>query len=154
MVLERRQVNLTVEDIPRQWYNLVADLPAGMEMPPPIDPDEGPSRLKQLPKFLVGECLKQEMTGEKWIDIRGDPGIISADRKTQAVVQGEAPGRSIEDSGEALLERGAFQPDRQPQGKHRYRAGVLCEKTGIRTHNHRNRRGPVVIGACPGSQPE
>lgn len=69
MPFEKRQVNLTAEDIPKQWYNLVADLPEGMEMPPPKDPDEGPSRLKQLPKFLVGECLNQELSAEKWIDI-------------------------------------------------------------------------------------
>jgi len=69
MPLEKSQVNLSPEEIPRQWYNLVADLPKGMEMPPPKDPDEGPSRINQLPKFLVGECLKQEMSREKWIDI-------------------------------------------------------------------------------------
>jgi len=67
--MEKRQVNLTADDIPRQWYNIVADLPEGMELPPPRDPDEGPSRVSQLPKFLVGECLNQEMSREKWIDI-------------------------------------------------------------------------------------
>ncbi len=69
MPLEKRQVNLTTDDIPRQWYNVAADLPEGMELPPPRDPDEGPSRINQLPKFLVGECLNQEMSREKWIDI-------------------------------------------------------------------------------------
>ena len=70
MALETtRQVNLAPKDIPRQWYNLVGDLPAGMEMPPPKDPEEGPSRIERLPKFLVGECLKQEMSRERWIDI-------------------------------------------------------------------------------------
>ncbi|MEW5994461.1 MAG: TrpB-like pyridoxal phosphate-dependent enzyme [Candidatus Zixiibacteriota bacterium] len=69
MALERRQVNLTPEDIPRQWYNLVGDLPAGMEMPPPRDPEEGPSRIERLPKILVEECLRQEMSRDTWIDI-------------------------------------------------------------------------------------
>ncbi len=70
MALETtRQVNLAPKDIPRQWYNLVGDLPAGMEMPPPKDPEEGPSRIERLPKFLVGECLNQEMSRERWIDI-------------------------------------------------------------------------------------
>jgi tryptophan synthase beta chain len=69
MAPQKRQVNLTVEDIPKQWYNLIGDLPAGMEMPPPKDPEEGPSRIERLPKILVGECLKQEMSRDKWIDI-------------------------------------------------------------------------------------
>jgi tryptophan synthase beta chain len=62
-------MNLTPDEIPRQWYNLVADLPAGMDMPPPKDPETGPSRVQRLPKFLVGECLKQEMGRERWVDI-------------------------------------------------------------------------------------
>ncbi|MFQ6009039.1 MAG: TrpB-like pyridoxal phosphate-dependent enzyme, partial [Candidatus Zixiibacteriota bacterium] len=69
MASQKRQVNLTVEEIPRKWYNLIGDLPEGMEMPPPKDPEEGPSRIEKLSKFLVGECLKQEMSRDKWIDI-------------------------------------------------------------------------------------
>jgi tryptophan synthase beta chain len=62
-----RQVNLSVDDIPHQWYNIIPDLPE--PLPPPKDPDEGESRLENLPKMMVGECLKQEMSGESWIDI-------------------------------------------------------------------------------------
>jgi tryptophan synthase beta chain len=69
MPLEKRQVNLSPDDIPRQWYNLIPDLPEKMELPPPRDPDEGPSRINRLPKILVGECLNQEMSRENWIDI-------------------------------------------------------------------------------------
>lgn len=62
-----RLVNLKVEDIPRQWYNILPDLPE--PLPPPKDPEQGESRLANLPKVLVGECLKQEMSQERFIDI-------------------------------------------------------------------------------------
>lgn len=64
---DRRQVKLSVEDIPKQWYNIIPDLPE--PLPPPMDPKEGESRLENLPKMLIGECLKQEMSAENWIDI-------------------------------------------------------------------------------------
>ena len=62
-----RQVNLSVDDIPHRWYNIIPDLPE--PLPPPKDPEEGESRLENLPKMMIGECLKQEMSSENWIDI-------------------------------------------------------------------------------------
>jgi len=64
---ERIQVNLSVEDIPHQWYNIMPDLPE--PLPPPKDPEKGESRLKNLPNLMIGECLKQEMSTDTWIDI-------------------------------------------------------------------------------------
>lgn len=70
MALQRRQVNLSVEEIPRQWYNILPDLPE--PLPPPQDPETGESRIKALPEMLLGECLKQEFATERWIDIPED----------------------------------------------------------------------------------
>lgn len=58
---------LTAEDIPKKWYNILPDLPE--KMPPPKDPEEGPSRVERLPKIFIGECLKQEYSEDSWIDI-------------------------------------------------------------------------------------
>lgn len=63
----KRQFSLPVEEIPTKWYNILADLPE--PLPPPMDPEEGESRLSALPEMLIGECLKQEMSTERWIDI-------------------------------------------------------------------------------------
>jgi len=62
-----RQINILPEDMPRSWYNILPDLPE--PLPPPKDPDSGPSRVKNLPNLLIGECLKQENSKERWIDI-------------------------------------------------------------------------------------
>ncbi len=65
--MERRMVNIEFKDMPRQWYNILADLPEPLA--PPKDPPKGPSRVKNLPNLLLAECLKQEMSTERWIDI-------------------------------------------------------------------------------------
>ncbi len=61
------QVILTQNEMPERWYNILPDLPE--PLPPPKDPEEGESRIKVLPEILLGECLKQEFSEERWIDI-------------------------------------------------------------------------------------
>ncbi|MDI6809034.1 MAG: TrpB-like pyridoxal phosphate-dependent enzyme [Candidatus Eisenbacteria bacterium] len=63
----RTMVNLKPEEMPTQWYNILPDLPE--PLPPPMDPEKGPSRIQNLPNLLVGECLNQEFSKENWIDI-------------------------------------------------------------------------------------
>lgn len=59
-------VQLSPEEIPRQWYNILPDLPE--PLPPPRDPD-GKERLERLPRILLKTCLEQENSQERWIDI-------------------------------------------------------------------------------------
>jgi tryptophan synthase beta chain len=61
------EIVLPPEDMPKKWYNIIPDLPE--PLPPPKDPGEGESRLEYLKKVLIGECLKQEMSQERWVDI-------------------------------------------------------------------------------------
>jgi tryptophan synthase beta chain len=63
----RTEIILPPEEMPRKWYNIVPDLPE--PLPPPKDPEEGESRLDFLSKVLIGECLKQEMSQKRWVDI-------------------------------------------------------------------------------------
>jgi len=63
----KNQINILPEDIPTKWYNILPDLP--QPLPPPKDPEVGPSRIEALPKLLIGECLKQELSTERWVDI-------------------------------------------------------------------------------------
>jgi len=60
-------MNLKHDEVPTQWYNILPDLPE--PLPPPKDPEDGPSRLKNLPNLMIGECLNQEFSQENWIDI-------------------------------------------------------------------------------------
>ncbi|MCK4510963.1 TrpB-like pyridoxal phosphate-dependent enzyme, partial [bacterium] len=67
MPSDQRQFRLSVDELPTRWYNIVPDLPE--PLPPPKDPDEGPSRMEQLPNMMIGECLNQEFSTDSWIDI-------------------------------------------------------------------------------------
>ena len=67
MPSDQRQFRLDVDELPTRWYNVVPDLPE--PLPPPKDPDDGPSRIEQLPNMMIGECLKQEFSTDSWIDI-------------------------------------------------------------------------------------
>lgn len=61
------EIVLSPDELPTKWYNIVPDLPS--PLPPPKNPEEGESRLDFLQKVLIGECLKQEMSQERWVDI-------------------------------------------------------------------------------------
>jgi len=61
------QIVLTPDELPTRWYNVVPDIPGGL--PPPKEPGDGESRMEALKRRLVGECLRQEMSTSRWIDI-------------------------------------------------------------------------------------
>ncbi len=63
---DKNVVHLYPRDIPRQWYNILPDLPE--PLPPPRDPD-GSERLERLSKILLSECLEQEGSTQRMIDI-------------------------------------------------------------------------------------
>ena len=64
---ESREIILKEDELPDKWYNIIPDLPE--PLPPPMDPPEGYSRVGDLPNLLIGECLKQEMSDQRWIPI-------------------------------------------------------------------------------------
>jgi len=66
--MSQKKILLRENEMPRQWYNIVPDIPNGLR--PPLDPETkqplGPEKLSVV--FPVG-LLEQEMSGERWIDI-------------------------------------------------------------------------------------
>jgi tryptophan synthase beta chain len=58
-----RAAILPLEELPKQWYNIQADLPE------PLPPPRGDEQIKSLPDLMIGECLKQEFSTDRWIDI-------------------------------------------------------------------------------------
>jgi len=57
---------LDEEEIPKQWYCILPDLPK--PLPPQIDPKTR-EPVKLPPPLFPAECLKQEYSEERWIDI-------------------------------------------------------------------------------------
>jgi tryptophan synthase beta chain len=59
---------LSENDMPRQWYNIMADLPNGME--PPLHPGTGqPCGPEDLAPIFPMNLIEQEVSTQRWIDI-------------------------------------------------------------------------------------
>lgn len=68
--MEKNQIVLPIDEMPTKWYNIMPDLPE--PLPPPKEPETGPSRMEFLGKTMTHECLNQEMTSDRWITIPED----------------------------------------------------------------------------------
>lgn len=62
-----KKILLKEEDIPRQWYNLAADLPSPLQ--PPLGPDGKPVSPDMLAPVFPMNLIEQEVSAERWIDI-------------------------------------------------------------------------------------
>ena len=62
-----RKIFLTEDEMPRQWYNLAADLPTPMD--PPLGPDGNPVSPDMLAPVFPMNLVEQEMSPDRWIDI-------------------------------------------------------------------------------------
>jgi tryptophan synthase beta chain len=58
---------LDEKDMPKQWYNLAADLPTPML--PPLGPDGKPVTPDQLAPVFPMNIIEQEVSTQRWIDI-------------------------------------------------------------------------------------
>ncbi len=61
------KIVLNDDEIPRQWYNLAADLPSPMQ--PPLGPDGNPISPDMLAPVFPMNLIEQEVSQERWIDI-------------------------------------------------------------------------------------
>ena len=65
--MPRTKILLDEKDMPRQWYNLAADLPS--PPPPPLGPDGKPITPDMLAPVFPMNLIEQEVSTERWIDI-------------------------------------------------------------------------------------
>jgi tryptophan synthase beta chain len=63
-----KKIYLDPKDMPKQWYNIQADMPKPMA--PPISPATGkPATFEEMSVIFPPELIQQEMSTERWIDI-------------------------------------------------------------------------------------
>jgi tryptophan synthase beta chain len=61
------KILLNEDEIPRQWYNLAADLPTPLQ--PPLGPDGKPITAEMLAPVFPMNLIEQEVSQQRWIDI-------------------------------------------------------------------------------------
>ncbi|HUL39825.1 MAG TPA: TrpB-like pyridoxal phosphate-dependent enzyme [Methanomassiliicoccales archaeon] len=62
------RVTLGIDDIPKKWYNIAADLPE--PLPPPLNPGTNePIKFEEMRAIFPDEVIRQEMSTERYIDI-------------------------------------------------------------------------------------
>ncbi len=61
------KVYLNEDEIPREWYNIAADLPSPMQ--PPLGPDGKPVTPEMLMPVFPMNLIEQEVSQERWIKI-------------------------------------------------------------------------------------
>ncbi len=66
--MEVKKIMLTEDEMPRQWYNIAADMPTPMQ--PPLHPGTGqPVGPEDLAPIFPMNLIEQEVSTERWIDI-------------------------------------------------------------------------------------
>ncbi len=63
--MEYRKIVLPEDEMPRQWYNILADI----KMNPPLGPDGKPIDPQALAPAFPMNLIEQEVSSERWIDI-------------------------------------------------------------------------------------
>ena len=64
----RIRVNLPVEDMPKNWYNVIADLP--FKLDPPLDPEtREPLNPEKLSPIFSQSLVEQEISDKRFIEI-------------------------------------------------------------------------------------
>jgi tryptophan synthase beta chain len=63
--MEIKKVFLSEDEMPRQWYNILADI----KMNPPLKPDGTPVGPDDLAPVFPMNLIEQEVSNQRWIDI-------------------------------------------------------------------------------------
>jgi tryptophan synthase beta chain len=135
--MPQQKVVLDEKDIPRQWYNLAADLPSPLL--PPLGPDGQPVRPEMLAPVFPMNLIEQEVSSKRWIDIPEEileilamwrPSPLCRARRLEKVLG--TPAR-IYYKNEGVSPPGSHKPNTAvPQAWYNKQFGIkrLCTETG------------------------
>jgi tryptophan synthase beta chain len=128
---------LDEKDMPRQWYNLAADLPNPPL--PPLGPDGKPVRPEMLEPVFPKALIEQEVSTQRWIDIPEEVQQILAMWRPSPLCRAlrlekalGTPAR-IYYKNEGVSPAGSHKPNTAiPQAWYNKQAGMtsLCTETG------------------------
>ncbi len=146
---DKTRFGLDETSIPEAWYNIIPDLKTPPAPPRVITPDGtelGPDQIGEvLASLFPMECLKQEMSADRYIDI---PGAVIDVYKTYRPSPLLRARQLEQDLGlpagvSIYYKYEGVSPGRVAQAQHRHPAGLLQQAGGHHEDLHRDRRRPV-----------
>ncbi len=141
-VTERTKFILDESQIPTQWYNIIPDLPA--PPPPPLHPGTlqpvGPDDL--APLFPM-ELIRQEVTGESYVDIPGEVIDVYKLWRPTPLFRARRLEKLLNTPARIYYKYEGVLPGRVAQAEHRGAAGLLQLGRGHQAAHHRDRRRAV-----------
>jgi len=63
--MKPKNIFISADDMPRQWYNILADI----KLNPPLGPDGNPIKPEDLAPVFPMNLIEQEVSDQRWIDI-------------------------------------------------------------------------------------
>ena len=135
--MAQQKVVLDEKEIPRQWYNLAADLPSPLL--PPLGPDGQPVKPEMLAPVFPMNLIEQEVSSKRWIDIPAEIlEILAAWRPTplcraRRLEQALGTPARIYYKNEGVSPPGSHKPNTAvPQAWYNKQFGIkrLCTETG------------------------
>ena len=142
--MERTKFLLDERSLPESWYNLVPDLPFGLE--PPLHPaTREPVGPEAFAPLFPEAIIRQEVTAEPDVPSRTRCARSTASGARRPLFRARRLEKFLDTPAHIYYKYEGVSPVGQPQAQHRRPAGVLQPRGGRQAPDHRDRRGPVGL---------
>ena len=135
------RILLAESQLPRQWYNLAADLPR--QPLPPLGRDGKPVNPQDLAAVFPMNLIEQEMSRERWIPIPEEVLEILRRYRPTPLHRARALEAHLKTPARIYFKNESV----SPAGSHKVNTAVAQayynKQRRREAHHHRDRRGPV-----------
>ncbi len=133
---------LDESEMPRQWYNVIPDLPS--PPPPPLHPGTGqPVGPDDLAPLFPAALIAQEVSPDRFIDIPEPVVDVYRLWRPTPLFRARRLEKDLGTPARIYYKYEGRQPGGLAQAQHRRAAGVLQRRGGRDQAHHRDRRRPV-----------
>ena len=142
---------LREQDIPTQWYNLLADFPE--PLPPPLHPGtKQPVTPDLLTAIFPENLVMQEMCPDRWVQIPDEVREIYALWRPTPLLRAVRLEKALQTPAHIYYKYEGASPAGSHKPNTAVAAGLLQQGRRHQTPGHRDRRGPVGFGLGAGLQ--
>ena len=139
-----KQINFTLreQDIPTQWYNLLADFPE--PLPPPLHPGtKQPIPPEALLAIFPENLVKQEMCPDRWVPIPEEVRDIYTLWRPTPLLRAVRLEKALQTPAHIYYKYEGVSPAGSHKVNTSVAAGLFQQGRRHQASRHRDRRGPV-----------